>query len=386
MKYLQLILAGLSRNKTRTTLTVVSVIAAFVLFGVLDSVRSAFANAGQAMISATRLITVSRLGLATQLPKSLADQIAKVPGVAAVSYSNWFGGTYRDAEHSFPNAAVSTNFFDMHPEREISEAQRQAFANTRTGAIAGESLARKNGWKIGDKIPLQATIFPQMNGSNTWIVDLVGTYRINEPKLKSQENLLVFNWDYFDEARAFGNGTIGWYVLQLKDPSQAQQVAQAVDALSANSDHETRTQTESAFEAAFVNQFADVGLIVGAIILAVYFTLIFVTGNTMAQAVRERIPEFAVLKTIGFTGRAVLALTLAESVLLVVVGGVIGVGLAMALAGAIHSKMTAIPMDPVGVAIWLRALLLMTLIGLIVGSLPALRGMRLRIADALAES
>ena len=182
-------------------------------------------------------------------------------------------------------------------------AERAAFHNTRTGAVVGESLARKFHWKLGDKIPLQATIFPQKNGANDWTFDLVGIYRVADPKQKSQESVLFFNWDYFDEARAFGNGNVGWYITRVTDRKLAQQVAQAVDALSANSDHETKTQTEQAFNAAFVSQYGDIGLIVGAIMGAVFFTLILLTGNTMAQAVRERIPELAVLKTIGFSNQ-----------------------------------------------------------------------------------
>jgi putative ABC transport system permease protein len=214
---------------------------------------------------------------------------------------------------------------------------------------------------------------------------LVGIYRIADPKLKAQEDALYFNWDYFDEARKFGNGNVGWYTVQVSDRRAADQVAQAIDALSANSDHETKTQTEQAFQAAFVSQFADIGLIVGAIMGAVFFTLILLTGNTMAQAVRERIPELAVLKTIGFSNASVLGLVLAESVLLIVFGGAIGLLIAGVVVDIVRQAVgTSVPMTPVGAASWLRGLGLMLLIGILVGALPARRGMRLRIVDALA--
>jgi len=385
VKYLHLVWAALFRRKARTIFTLLSVIAAFLLFGLLDSVRSAFANAGAGVAGVDRLVTVSKISFTMSLPKSLLARIEALPGVAKVSYANWFGGIYRDPKNFFANEAVAQNFLDLYPEWQISAAERMAFRDTRTGAVAGESLARRFNWKLGDKIPLQATIFPQKGGSNTWTLDLVGIYRLTDPKQKSQEAALFFNYDYFDEARAFGNGNVGWYVIQVTDSKLAPGVAQAVDALSGNSDHETKTQTEQAFDAAFVSQYADVGLIVGAIMGAVFFTLVLLTGNTMAQAVRERIPEIAVLKTIGFSNRSVLALVLTESVLLIVLGGTLGLVLASAVVNGVRVAVgTAVPITPVGVATWLRGLALMSLIGLLVGALPARRGMRLRIVDALA--
>jgi putative ABC transport system permease protein len=385
VKYLQLVWSAMFRRKTRTVFTLLSVLAAFLLFGLLDSVRSAFANAASSVAGVDRLVTVSKISFTMSLPKSLLSGIAALPGVAKVTYANWFGGIYQDPKDFFANEAVADNYFDLYPEWQLSQAERAAFHTTRTGAVVGESLARKYNWKVGDKIPLQATIFPQKNGGNTWTLDLVGIYRVSNPKQKNQESILFFNWDYFDEARAFGNGNVGWYITQVSDRKLAQQVADAVDALSVNSDHETKTQTEQAFNAAFVSQYGDIGLIVGAIMGAVFFTLILLTGNTMAQAVRERVPELAVLKTIGFSNHSVLALLLAESVLLILVGGAIGLLLAGVVVDAVRAAVgEAVPMTRVGAAIWLRGVGLMVLIGLIVGALPARRGMRLRIVDALA--
>lgn len=385
MKYLQLVWSAMFRRKTRTIFTLLSVLAAFLLFGLLDSVRSAFANAASSVAGVDRLVTVSKISFTMSLPKSLLPGMAALPGVAKVSYANWFGGIYQDPKNFFANEAVADNYFDLYPEWQLSQAERTAFHNTRTGAVVGESLAKKFNWKLGDKIPLQATIFPQKGGGNTWTFDLVGIYRVLNPKQKSEENILFFNWDYFDEARAFGTGNVGWYITQVGNRNLAQQVANAVDALSTNSDHETKTQTEQAFNAAFVSQYGDIGLIVGAIMGAVFFTLILLTGNTMAQAVRERVPELAVLKTIGFSNHSVLALLLAESVLLIVFGGAIGLLLAGVVVDAVRAAVgDAVPMTRVGAVIWLRGLGLMVLIGLIVGALPARRGMRLRIVDALA--
>ena len=385
MKYLQLIWAALMRRRTRTLLTLLSVVAAFVLFGLLDSVRGAFANAGNSVAGLNRLVTISKLSFTVQLPKSLRGRVQALPGVGDVAYANWFGGVYQDAKNFFANEAVSENFMDAYPEWRMSAAERTAFRNTRTGAVAGEALARKYHWKVGDRIPLQGTIFPQKNGSNAWLFDLVGIYRVDDAKAKAQENLFLFNWEYFDQARAFGNGSIGWYVVKIADPAKADAVAQAIDALSVNTDHETKTQSEHAFQLAFASQFGDIGLIVGAIMAAVFFTLVLLTGNTMAQAVRERIPELAILKTIGFTSGAVLALVLAESVFLIVLGGAIG----MLIAGFVAQGLTVtlgIALPPIlsSPTVWMRALAIMVLIGLVVGALPAYRGLRLRIVDALA--
>ncbi len=385
MKYVHLILSALLRRKTRTIFTLLSVLAAFLLFGLLDSVRSAFASAGQDIAGVDRLVTVSKISFTLSLPKSLLERIAATPGVAEVSYANWFGGIYQDPKNFFANEAVAPNFLDLYPEWRLSAAERQAFRDTRTGAVVGARLASQFHWRIGDKIPLQATIFPQKGGSNTWTFDLVGIFHEIDPKQRDQENVLFFNWDYFDEARAFGNGSVGWYISRVSDRNQAGRVAQAIDLLSANSDHETKTQTEQAFQASFVSQFGDIGMIVGFIMGAVFFTLVLLTGNTMAQAVRERIPELAVLKTIGFSNRGVLMLLLAESVSLIVAGGAAGLVLAGLAVSALSASVGgALPMLPVGAEAWLRGLALMLLIGLVVGSLPARRGMRLRIVDALA--
>jgi putative ABC transport system permease protein len=385
VKYLQLVWAALLRRKTRTLFTLLSVVAAFLLFGLLDSVRGAFAGAGSTVNGLTRLVTISKITFTMQLPKSLLERIRAVPGVADVTYANWFGGIYQDPKNFFPNEAVSPNFLDAYPEWRMSAEQRAAFRNTRTGAVVGAKLAKQFNWKVGDRIPLQGTIFPQKDGTNTWTFDLVGIYTVADPKQKAQENALLFNWDYFDEARAFGNGSVGWYVVRVADPSKADGIAQQIDAISVNSDHETKTQSEHAFQLAFLSQFGDIGLIVGAIMAAVFFTLILLTGNTMAQAVRERIPELAILKTIGFTSGSVLGLLLAESTLLLVLGGAAGVLIAGSVAGGLEATTGAVfPPIVSSLAVWARALGLMLLIGLIVGAMPAYRGLRLRIVDALA--
>ena len=383
MKYFHLIWAALFRSKTRTLLTLLSVVAAFLLFGMLDSVRVAF-NAGGQVTGANRMVTMSRLSITQMLPYSLDAQIRAVPNVKQAAFAAWFGGIYRDPKNFFANFSVSPNYLDLYPEFKLPDAQKKAWLADQRGAIVGESLAKRHGWKIGDTIPLQATIFPT-KGSNNWQFTLRGIYVVEDPKQKGQENVLFFHWKYFDEANDYVKGRVGWFIVQSANADGADRMAQAIDALSANSDHETKTQTEQAFNQSFAKQFADIGLIVTAIMGAVFFTLLLLTGNTMAQAVRERIPELAVLKTIGFSNRSVLWLVLAESILLVVLGGLIGLGISALIMPAVSAASGgAIQLPSLPGSTWAMGMGLAVLIGVVVGLLPALRGMRLNIVDALA--
>jgi putative ABC transport system permease protein len=384
MKYFSLIWAQLFRSKTRTCLTLLSVVAAFLLFGMLDSVRVAF-NSGGSVDGANRLVVASRLSITQTLPVNLQAQIRNVPGVRDVTYAMWFGGIYRDPKDFFPNFSVAPNFFDVYTNYEVPAEQLKAFADNQTGAVVGETLAKKFGWKVGDTIPLQATIFPR-GGSNDWPLQVSAIFRSKDrAAAASEENQLMMHWKYFDESNDYIKSKVSWFTVKLANPDSASRVANAIDALSANSDHETKSQTESAFQQAFVKQFADIGLIVTAIMGAVFFTLLLLTGNTMAQAVRERIPELATLKTLGFKDATVLGLVMVESVLLIVLGGLIGMGLAsvvMPVLGKLSGGM--LPTGGVPAQTWLIGLGLMLVIGVVVGVLPALRAQRLKIVDALA--
>lgn len=383
MKYLSLVWAQLFRSKTRTLLTLLSVVAAFLLFGMLDSVRVAFSSGGS-VEGANRLVVASRLSITQSLPIRLEAQIRQVPGVRDVTYGMWFGGIYQDPKNFFPNFSVAPNYFDVYRELQLPPEQLRAWQQTRTGAIVGQSLADEFGWKLGDTIPLQATIFPR-GGSNDWPLQLVGIFHSKDRAMaRNEERQLMMNWKYFDESNDYIKNQVSWYTVTLDDPARASRVAQAIDALSANSDHETKSQTESAFQQAFVKQFADIGMIVTSIMGAVFFTLLLLTGNTMAQAVRERIPELATLKTLGFQDRTVLTLVMVEAVLLIGLGGAIGMGLAAALLPLLAPQTRGLLPTHVPAQTWAVGVALVVLIGLVVGVLPALRAKRLKIVDALA--
>jgi putative ABC transport system permease protein len=386
MKYLHLVWAALFRRKTRTFLTLFSIIAAFLLFGLLDAVRTSFSQAGQSANGAARLQTGSKLSFIQLLPQSLQAQMQRIDGVKNVSYANWFGGAYQDPHNAVFSFAVAPNYLDLYPEIQVSEAERKAFAETRTGALIGEKLAEKYKWKVGDKIPLQSQIFPDRSGSKNWSFDIVGIMHASDKKTGGfYDQMFLLNWKYFDDTTPYNQGQVGWYVTRVIDVNQADRVAKAIDALSANSDHETRTQTEQAATASWMKQLADIGLIVGSIMGAVFFTLLLLSGNTMMQAVRERTSELAVLKTIGFSDPGVLAMVLAESILLLLIGGFVGLGLASLIIPVISAGSGGmLNLPSIGASSWVLGLVLMLVIGVAVGALPAWRAMRLNIVDALA--
>ena len=386
MKYLHLVWAELFRRKTRTFLTLVSILAAFLLFGLLDGVRASFDEAGQSANGAQRLQTGSRLSFIQTLPISLLPRIKQVEGVADTTYANWFGGAYQDPRNQIFSFAVAPNSLDLYPEIKVDPAELEAFHATRTGILVGEKLMSRFGWKVGQKIPLQSTIFPNSDGSKNWAFDIVGVlHGGDDANAGWNSQLLLLHYKYFEESTPYVDGDVGWYVSRVTDVNQADRIAKAIDALSRNSDHETKTMTEQAATANWMKQMADIGLIVGSIMGAVFFTLLLLTANTMAQAVRERTSELAILKTIGFSSVSVLLMVLAESVLLVLIGGLLGVGLSALIGPAVSAGSGGmINIPTMGWEGWVTAIGLMVAIGLLVGALPAIRAMRLNIVDALA--
>ncbi|MEN4905016.1 ABC transporter permease [Luteimonas sp. TWI662] len=386
MKYLHLVWAALMRRKTRTALTVASIVAAFLLFGLLDGIRVAFEQLGKNADGAQRLQTSSRLSFIETLPQALGKRIELVDNIEAVTYASWFGGTYQGPRNQIFSFAVAPNYLDLYPEIDVAQAERDAFANTRTGVLVGEKLMQRFDWKLGDRIPLQSSIFPNSDGSMNWSFDIVGVLRNRGGKQGGfNDQMLLMHYDYYAQSTPYVDNEVGWYVSRVSDVRRADRAAKAIDALSANSPNETRTMTEGAAIASQLKQMADIGMIVSAIMGAVFFTLLLLTGNTMAQAVRERTSELAVLKTIGFSSTSVLMLVLAESMVLVVFGGVLGLGLAAAASAVLNlvaGDMIRLP--GIEWRSWLLGLGLMGAIGLVVGALPALRAMRLNIVDALA--
>ena len=385
MKYLPLLWAALWRRKPRTIYTGLSIVVSFLLFGLLQAFNTAI-NSGVEVSGADRLVTTGKYSLTQVLPYSYYQQILNVDGVAAGTHASWFGGVYQEERNFFAQFPSDVEaYLAIYPEILIAEDQKQALLNTKTGAIVAKSLADRFGWKIGDKIPILATIWSKADRSNNWEFDLVGIFDAATPAERGQQEMMLFRHDYFDEARQFGKGTVGWYITRVEDPSRMTEVAARIDAMFANSPSPVKTQTEKAFNQAFIKQLGDISFIISSIMGAVLFTLLMLTGNTMMQSVRERVPELAVLKTLGFRDGQVLALVLAESGLMCLLSAALGIAAAAlvipVLAPNLPSGFAGMELRP---EVLRDALLIAAVLALLVGALPALRAMRLDIVNALA--
>ena len=385
MRYLPLLWAGLFRKKTRTILTLLSIVVAFALFGLLQAVQVAFESGADAA-DAKRLLTTARYSIIEPLPMAYQRRIEQVPGVVGVAYADWFGAKYQNESNAFPVFAVDpARYLDMYPEFTIPRAQREAFAKTRTGAVAGKRLADRFGWRVGQKLPISSEIHPRTDGSMSWEFDLVGIIDADDPAVRGNTDMVLINVAYFDEARQSGKGKTGWYIVRVADSTQARSISASIDALFMNSPDETKTQPEKEFAIGFAKQIGDIGALVTRILLAVFFTILILTGNTMAQSIRERIPELAILKTLGFSDGKVTALVLAEAVLLLILGGAVGMGAAVAAMPALNGSTGGrFPPLFVGPETWLLAAAIAALVALIIGLPPALRANRLKIVDALS--
>jgi len=384
VKYLPLVWAQLFRRKTRTVLTVLSVLVAFLLFGLLQAVQIAF-ESGADSADAKRLLTTARYSIIEPLPMAYAPRIERVPGVVAVAYADWFGAKYQNESNAFAVFAVDpARYLDMYPEFEIAPAQREAFIKTRTGAVAGKRLVDRYGWKVGQKLPISSEIHPKTDGSLDWEFDLVGVFDADDPAVRANTEVVLINVAYFDEARQFGRGKTGWYITRIVDAEQARTIAGDVDRQFMNSPDETKTAPEKEFAIGFAKQIGDLGALVTRILLAVFFTILILTGNTMAQAIRERIPELAILKTLGFSNLAVTALVLAEAGLLLAIGATLGMLVAVAIIPGLNSA-TGGRFPPLFVHtetfVWAAGVALA--LALAVGMPPAVRVHRLRIVEAL---
>jgi putative ABC transport system permease protein len=385
MKLFGLIWANLSRRRTRTVLTLLSLVAAFVLFVLLQAIAGSFDRGGFSMVGVDRLSTSPKYSLTDDLPYSQKMQILGVDGVEAVTGQHWFGGIYQDPKNFFAKFPVEPReYFAMYPENVIDPAVLEAFASQRTAMVAEASLAEKYGWQTGDIIPIQADIWPKADGSRNWEFELVGTFAIPD----SPRSLMLFQYQYFTESVAdYGKDTIGRWTVRLSDPERAEAVAIAIDQLFENSPNPTRTVTEDEASRQFANQLGDIGFIASMIMTAVFFTIVLLTGNTMTQSLRERVPELAVLKTLGFTDGSVSGIVLAEALLLCAMAGLIGVGLSFLVVQAVAPLLSGVVGNfEITMSAVTLALAGSIALGFIVGSVPALTARRLTIVDALRRS
>ena len=382
MKYLVLVLANLKRHKLRTVLTMLSILVAFLLFGYLAAIRTAF-TAGIDVADLDRLIVRHKVSLIQLLPESYEARMEQVDGVEQALGQTWFGGYYQEQRNQFAQMPVKPDeFLDVYPEYVLSEPEREAWLATRTGAIAGRQLAERYGWKVGDKVPITATIWTRSDGSTVWDFDLVGIYDAGEKGTDTTQ--FFFRYDYFDESRPdWGRGLVGWYTVRIDDPERTAEISAAIDAEFANSAAETKAEPEGAFLQGFANQIGDIGFIITSIVGMVFFTILLVAGNTMAYAVRERTNELAVLKALGFADTGILGLVLGEALLLTSVGGGLGLILGWVMVSAGDPTNGFLPVFFIPGRDMVIGVILIAVTAFVAGILPALQAQRLRIADAL---
>jgi putative ABC transport system permease protein len=380
MRFRSLIFANLFRKKIRLILTVGSFAVALFLFSFLAVVKGAFGR-GADIAGADRLVIINRISIIQPLPLSYRDKILRIQGVKAITHNNWFGGVYQDEKNFFPQFAIDPqNQRIVLPELKVPDDQWANFLKDRQGAIAGAKTAARFGWKIGDRIPIKTTIF---GGASTWEFNLDGIY--HSTTVGGDESQFWFQWDAFEEGvpKTFKDN-VGWYVLKLDNPDDAPRVGKAIDDMFANSSFETKTETESAFAAGWVKQFGNIEFLILSIGGVVFFTLLLVTGNTMAISVRERIGELGTLKAIGFSDRRILFFVLAESLMIALFGGLLGLALAAlaipVLAAALNGLLPTLILSPAILSVGLGTALL---VGLISGLLPGIGAMRMRVVNAL---
>jgi putative ABC transport system permease protein len=382
MKYFGLIWASLFRKKLRTLLTLLALIFAFFLLGLLQAINSLISG-GADFLGANRLIVQARTSFTQPLPMRLLSQIESIPGVEFVGHSQFFGGQYQDNRSGFPQFAVNPQRLrDTYPEWKMSEDEWRNFTSTKDGTIVGRNLANQNGWKIGDVIPLNSFIWTKADGSRIWEWRIVGIFDGKDQDWQDRSNLMYLNYAQFDEARSErARGLAGVFVVRMRDPLQSSQISSEIDKRFDNSADETKTQNESEFQLGFLKQFGDIGFMMNAISGAVFFTILILTGFTMSQAVRERIPELAVLKCLGFTDRSVLFLVLGEALLLCSLGALLGMFFATLASNSVPPGFPPIKPD---IRVWIFAGASVLALTCMVGLPPALHAMRIKIVDALA--
>jgi putative ABC transport system permease protein len=378
MKFNRLILANLFRKKLRLILTLGSFAVALFLFAFLGVVNGAFDRTELA--SASRLIAINRTSIINPIPLSYRDKILRIPGVKAVTHNNWFGGVYQDEKNFFPQFVIDPeNQRQVIPEMVVPDDQWNAFLKDRQGAIVGQRTMERFHWKIGDRIPIKSTI----TNTGTWEFNIDGVYHGTRPG--DDETQFWFQWDYFEERvpQSF-KGNVGWYVIKIENPDDAPRIAKAIDNEFANSPYETKTDSESTFAARWVKQFGNIKFLIVTIGSVVFFTLLLVTGNTMAISVRERTNELAVLKAIGFSDRMVLGFVLGESLVIAVVGGALGLLLALVAVPFLSRWLGGLlPVLVLSPSILLVGFLTAIVVGFASGFLPGLGAMRMRVVNAL---
>jgi putative ABC transport system permease protein len=385
MKFIPLIWRNLLRRKIRTLMTIGSIFIAFLLFGILMAVRAAF-SMGVDIAGADRLVSIHKVSLIQLIPRSYLERIRAVEGVSAVTHANWFGAYYQEPSNFIANFAVEPEpYLQMYPEFVVPEEQKKAWFANRTGAVVGISTAKKFGWKVGDRVPLISPIYRKPDGA-PWDFTIEGIY--DSPVKGTDKTMFIFHYDYINETFRDTQvaNQVGWYIIRVADPSTSDQLAKRIDAMFANSPTETKTATEKAFVSDFAKQVGDIGAIMIAIASLVMFFILFVAGNAMAQSIRERTSELAVLKTVGFSDGRILTLVLVESCVVALIGGGLGLLVAWGIIAQGDPTNGMLPSFYFPVRDLVLGVALVAVLGIGTGLLPALQAQRLKIVNALRRA
>jgi len=381
-RWLPLVWANLRRRKLRLVFTFISILLAFLMFGMLDALRTSLSQAVN-LAGADRLMLQSKVNITVSNPRSHYEKVKAVPGVRAVAPFNWFGGVYKDSKQQIQVQATDPDeFMKVYPEVHLKPEELAAWKTDRQAIVIGQALADQYGWKIGQRIPLRSDIWRKLDGSDTWEFNIVGIYTVEGSGWDKRS--AMFQYDYFNESLQFGKDLVGWMVIKVANPDDSDKIANRIDTMFANSSNETKTATERVFIKQFLEQVGNIGLILVSVTTAVFFTMLLVTANTMAQSVRERTNEIGVLKTLGFSGESILGLVLLESLFLTFTGGLVGLGLAWFFAKWLGAAIKDyFPVFQIGTNTFLVGAALMLVFGVLTGLWPALTAMRLKIVDAL---
>jgi putative ABC transport system permease protein len=381
-RWLPLVWANLKRRKLRFVFTFISIMLAFLMFGMLDALRTSLSQAVN-LAGADRLMLMSKVNITVSLPRSHFEKVRVMPGVRAVVPFNWFGGVFKDQKGQVQVIATDPQqMVKAYPELVLTPEELDRWTRDRQGLIVGEALAQQYGWKVGQRIPIRSDIWRKTDGGDTWEFNLSAIYKTTGSGIDKRS--AYFQYDYFNESLQFGKDMVGWMVLRVNDPAQADRLAAKIDAEFANSPFETKTSTERVMIKQFLEQVGNIGAILVYVTMAVFFTMLLVTANTMAQSVRERTNEIGVLKTLGFSGQSILTLVLLEALLLTFTGGMVGLSLAYLLSSGLGEAIKDyFPVFRVGSSTFIVGAVLMLVFGVITGAWPALTAMRLKIVDAL---
>lgn len=384
MNDLTLIRKNLFRKKLRAILLTLSILIAFLIFGVLGAFYSVWSSGG-ALAADNRLITVNRINFTVSMPYAYWNRVAALEGVETVSHASWFGGYYQDPTQFVQTFAVDPEtYLEAYAELTMPADQREAFLTTRDCLLVGADLAGQYGWSVGDTIPLLSNIWQKNDGSSSWEFNICAIFDAEDDKVPA--NYAMFHYDYYNEPLAFNQDQLGWLIINTTDPALNDQVARAVDEMFANSPAETETTTEAAFNEAFANQFGNIALILLFVVGSAFTTILIIVGFTMVTAINERTGEIAVMKTLGFPAPRIFRMVLSESVMLSLFGGLLGLGLAWLMIAAVAPVAAAfLPGLSLPSSVFWVGVGLSVLLGLLTGLVPAINAQRVKIVTALGK-